>query len=230
MKNKLPTGIRGVDRELSGGLEPGSILAVIAQPATQSEALLQAMVERRPTLYLSTLRESTAVEHRLDGHCDELFVTDTLGEPTMDNELMREITGTRSHTTSVHDNDDALDAVYEAIDQVDREMNIIVDPVNPLEQTESRRSYREVLNKLQSTALETGGLGVLHCILPESAPPLRDTTLAISDVVFELELVSATNTLQYQLTIPKNRGGTTLLEEATVKFDSKVWIDDTRNI
>jgi hypothetical protein len=64
----------------------------------------------------------------------------------------------------------------------------------------------------------------------EDAPPLRDVTLAISDVVFELDLVQLTNEMQYQLTIPKNRGGTPLLEETAVKFDSEVWIDDTRNI
>jgi hypothetical protein len=55
-------------------------------------------------------------------------------------------------------------------------------------------------------------------------------TLTISDVVVELELVSATNEMQYQLTIPKNRGGPTLLEESTVKFEPQVRIDETRNI
>lgn len=230
MTDKLPTGIQGVDRELSGGIEPGSLLSVIAKPATQSEALLHEIIERRPTLYLSTLRESAAVKQRLNGHGDELYVTDVLGTQTMDKEFMKEITGTRSHTMSVTETDDVLDDVYETIEQVDQKMNIIIDPINPLEETENKHGYREVINKLKSIVLETGGLGVLHCITLGTAPPLRDVTLTISDVVFELELVSATNEMQYQLTIPKNRGGTTLLEEATVKFNSRVWIDDTRNI
>ena len=90
------------------------------------------------------------------------------------------------------------------------------------------RSTRQ--NKFKSKLLETNSLGILHCITLEEAPPLRDITLAISDVVIKLELVSATNELQYQLTIPKNRGGKPLLDEIEVVFDSDVMIDETRNI
>jgi KaiC/GvpD/RAD55 family RecA-like ATPase len=230
MTAKLSTGIAGIDRELSGGIEPGSLLSIIARPETQSEALLQELTERRPTLYLSTLRESRAVKQRLDGERDELVVRDVLGERTMNKQFLKEITGTRAHSMSVDRTDRHLDAVYETIEQVDCKMNIILDPVNPLEETENRDTYREVINKLKSTVLETGGLGVLHCITLRSAPPLRDVTLTISDVVVELELVSATNEMQYQLTIPKNRGGPTLLEESTVKFEPQVRIDETRNI
>jgi archaellum biogenesis ATPase FlaH len=230
MTAKLSTGIAGIDRELSGGIEPGSLLSIIARPATQSEALLHELTERRPTLYLSTLREATAVKQRLNGECDEVVVRDVLGTRTMNKEFMKEITGARGNSMSVNETEGHLDAVYETVEQVDREMNVILDPVNPLEETANRDAYREVINKLKSTVLETGGLGVLHCITLEQAPALRDVTLTISDVVVELELVSATNEMQYQLTIPKNRGGPTLLEESTVKFEPQVRIDETRNI
>lgn len=227
---KLPTGIPGLDRELSGGIESGSLLSVIAGPATQSEALFHQMIERRPTLYLTTLRESTAVKQRLNGLDGELFVKDVLGKQTMNKQFMKEITGTRGYSMPIKNADEILDSVYETIEQVDREMNVILDPVNPLEETENKDAYREVINKFKSKVLETGSLGILHCITLGDATPLRDVTLAISDVVIELDLVSMTNEMQYQLTIPKNRGGTPLLGETTVKFDSEVWIDDTRNI
>ena len=38
------------------------------------------------------------------------------------------------------------------------------------------------------------------------------------------------NELEYQLTIPKNRGGTPVLEETTIVIDSDVWIDESRAI
>jgi len=44
------------------------------------------------------------------------------------------------------------------------------------------------------------------------------------------ENVAAANKLEYQLTVPKNRGGEPLLDETTVVIDSDVWIDESRNI
>lgn len=230
MTEKLSTGIEGLDRELSGGIEPGSVLSVIAGPATQSESLFHEMIKERPTLYLTTLREAAAVEERLDGFDENLFVKDVLGKRTMDREFMKEITGSRGYSTTVGDDNGTLDTVYETIEQVDREMNVIVDPVNPLEETDEKDAYREVVNRFKSKAIETGGLAIMHCISSGEGPPLRDVTLAISDVVVELKLVSGTNEQQYLLTIPKNRGGKPMLDETQVKFDSTVWIDDTRNI
>lgn len=230
MESKQQTGISKIDRELNGGIEQGSLLSVIAGPATQSEALFHQLIEERPTLYLTTLREPESVKKRLGGESEDLFVKDVRGGQSMDKEFLRQITGTRSHSIGMDKSDDTLDAVYETIECIDREMNVILDPINPLEETENKDAYRELINKLQSKMLETGGIGVLHCVTLEDAPPLRDMTLAVSDVVFELNLVELKNEMQYQLTIPKNRGGTPLLDSTTVKFESEVWIDDTRNI
>lgn len=230
MTEKLSTGIEELDRELSGGIKPGSLVSIIAGPATQSEAMFHQLIEKRPTLYLSTLREVEAVEQSLSGLSDDLFIKDILGERRMERESLKEITGTRGYSMSVGTADDVLDTVYETIDQIDRRMNVVIDPVNPLEETDERGSYRDVLNKFKSKLLETESLGVLHCITMDDAPQLRDMTLAISDVVIRIDLVSLTNEMQYKLTIPKNRGGTPMLDETTIKFDKKVWVDDTRNI
>jgi archaellum biogenesis ATPase FlaH len=230
MTEKLSTGIEELDRELSGGIEPGNLVSVIAGPATQSEALFHELIEQRPSLYLSTLREAEAVEQSLSGLSDELFIKDVLGERRMERESLKEITGTRGYSMSIGTADGVLDTVYETIDQIDRRMNVVLDPINPLEETDERGAYRDVLNKFKSKTLETGSMGVLHCITLEDAPPLRDVTLAISDVVIEIDLVSLTNEMQYKLAIPKNRGGSPMLDETTIKFDKEVWIDDTRNI
>ena len=230
MEEKQKTGITNLDRELDGGIEQGSLLSVIAGPATQSEALFDQLIDQRPTLYLTTLREPESVTQRLGGETDGLFVKDVRGGQTMDKEYMKQLTGSRSYSMGIDHSADILDAVYETIERVDREMNVILDPINPLEETGDSETYRAVINKFQSKMLDTGGVGVLHCITLEDAPPLRDMTLAISDIVFELDLVRLKNEMQYRLTIPKNRGGTPLLDQTTVKFDSEVWIDDTRNI
>jgi archaellum biogenesis ATPase FlaH len=228
-RTKLQTGIHGLDRELAGGIEAGSLVSVIAGPATQSEHLFQQTLGLRPTLYLSALRESQAVRESL-GTVEDVFVEDLQQTSRMDKEAVKELTGSRGYSSPITNGDERLDAVYEMLEKIDRQMNIILDPVNPLEETESADTYREVINKYKSKVLETNSLGILHCITLEEAPPLRDITLAISDVVVELELVAATNEMQYQLTIPKNRGGEPLLNETEVIFESDVRIDETRNI
>ena len=227
---RLATGVRGLDRELSGGIEAGSLVSIIAGPATQSEHLFQQMIGLRPTLYLSALRESEAVEKSLGDVESDVHVEDLRETSRMDKDLVKELTGSRGYSSPITNGDETLDSVYELIEKVDRRMNIILDPVNPLEETDGRDAYREVINKFKSKVLETNSLGILHCITLGEAPPFRDITLAISDVVIELELVSATNEMQYQLTIPKNRGGEPLLAETEVVFESSVMIDETRNI
>lgn len=227
----LSTGIDTIDRRMSGGIEPGSLVALVAGPTMQSEALLHELIEMRPTLYLTTLREPSAVENDLERLAtDEVFVEYAGKSQQMDNEFLKEMTGSRSYTPTFMDDDNVLDTVYEMVREVDERANVILDPVNPLEEAEPRDAYREVLNELKTTVMDTGGVGVLHCITLEDAPALRDVTLTFADVVWELDLVSLSGTMEYQLTIPKNRGGTPVLEETSIVVDSEVWVDDSRNI
>lgn len=230
MVAKISTGIDAIDRELSGGIEPGSLVALVADPAMQSEALLHQIATTQQTLYLTTLRGTTAVENTLDGFGGDVFVKNVRDEKPMDNEFLKQVTGSRSYTSPLENGDRVLDEVYDTVRRIDRGINVVLDPINPLEETDNTDTYREILNELKSKLLATDGLGVLHCITLDDVPPLRDVTLAISDVVVKLELVQMKNRMEYRLTIPKNRGGTPLLEDTTVVIDSDIWIDESRQI
>lgn len=230
-RSRLSTGIDAIDRHMSGGIEPGSLIALIAGPTMQSEAILHELVEMRPTLYLTTLREPGAVENDLDRlSTDEVFVEYAGAARTIDNEFLRQITGSRSYTPSFANDETLLDTVYEILQDLDQQANVVLDPVNPLEETENKDAYREVLNELKSRMLDTGGIGILHCITLDELPPFRDVTLALADVVWELDLVSLTNAMEYQLSIPKNRGGSPVLDEISIVLDNDVWVDESRNI
>ena len=148
---KLGTGIRGLDRELSGGIKPGSLVSIIAGPATQSEHLFQQTLGLRPTLYLSALRESQAVEESL-GTVEDVVVENLQQTSRMDKEAVKELTGARGYSSPITNGDETLDALYELLEKVDRPMNIILDPVNPLEETDDPDTYREVVNKLRCFA------------------------------------------------------------------------------
>lgn len=228
---KISTGLEAIDRQLSGGLEPGSLLSVVAKPTMQSEALLHKTVEKRPTLYLTALREVEAVESALpDVLTDNVFVKSVCQEQSMDNDFLREVTGNGSYTPTMGGSDTLVDSVYELISNIDRDINVVIDPTNPLEETENKDAYREVLNKLKSTMLDNGGLGILHCIDHEGPPEFRDVTLTISDVVWELDLKSNMDELRYELIIPKNRGGPPVLDKTTLMMDADIWIDESRRI
>lgn len=230
-KQRLSTGIDAVDRHMSGGIEPGSLVALMAGPTMQSEAILHQLIERRQTLYLTTLRSSAAVEEDLERlSADEVYVKYAGADQTMDNELLGKITGSRSYTPSFTNDGTLLDNVYETVQDVDWQANVILDPVNPLEEADNKNAYREVLNELKTGMLETGGIGILHCITLEDAPHFRDLTLTLADVVWDLKLVSLTNKLEYQMTIPKNRGGKPVLDEISLVFENDVWVDESRNI
>jgi hypothetical protein len=56
------TGIETLEWRLSGGLEPGSVLAILASPETQSEALLHQLLHERPRCYVTALRRPAAIE------------------------------------------------------------------------------------------------------------------------------------------------------------------------
>lgn len=230
MVAKVSTGIDAIDRELSGGIEAGSLVALVADPAMQSEALLHQIATTQQTLYLTTLRGTTAVENTLDVSSDDVFVKDAREEKSMDNEFLKQVTGSRSYSSPLENEDRMLDEMYDTVRRIDRGINVVLDPTNPLEETNNTEAYREILNELKTRLLATNGLGVLHCITLDDAPPLRDVTLTISDVVVKLELVQLKNQMEYRLTIPKNRGGTPLLEDTTVVIDSDIWIDESRQI
>lgn len=235
MVGKLSTGIRALDRRLDGGLDPGDTLALVAPPATQSQTLLYQLMNERPTLYISTLRPENSVERDLEkrGDFQAPYRIETTGTKlTMEGELIRELTGSRAYTGNTAVRDDPLDDLYDLIETIDEPLNVIVDPVNPLERGESRDAYNETLSFLSLRLDETDSLGVLLCHTSEPQPPFRDLTLIMADVVWELDIVSTTKeNIEYRLRVPKNRGGTVLTEDLSLDIKSRgVTVDDSRTI
>lgn len=231
MTGEMSTGMEVLDRRLDGGLQPGSVVALVAGPAMQSEALLQEIVKMRPTLYMTTVREPESIESdlaRLD--TDEVVVKHAGNRQTLDNEALTKLTGSRSAASVLPRDDTLLDDVLGFVEKCDQQANVILDQMNPLEETDDKQAYRDTLTKLKSRMRATGSLGVMHCITLEDVPPFRDVTLSIADVVVELDLVSTSNKSEYQIRIPKNRAGRPMLDETSLVIDSEVWLDDSRNI
>jgi KaiC/GvpD/RAD55 family RecA-like ATPase len=229
----LSTGIDSLDRRLSGGLDPGSLLAIVASPASQSEALLHQLIQERPTTYVTTVRRPDSIQNdiaHISGSGLDVDIEYVGETSSMDNEFMQQLTGRRTSSITAVSDGTPVDRVYDLVPEVDSGSNVIVDSTNALERTGQFEEYQEVLTRLKSQLIETESLGVLHCVSEETSPPLRETSLMIADIVWKLEHVSTKDEIEYQLTVPKNRYGEPILQKMSIMLESDIWIDESRTI
>lgn len=207
MATTLPTGIDVLDRMLNGGIPAGSVVAVSAKPASQSELILYELTAARPTLYLSTRRSRAAV-------ADALKAARTrVGDPHIQDLGMEA----------------PLDHANRAIRTLPDGATLIIDPVNPLETTGEAR-YGTFLNELQTHMTNTGGVAYLHATEGRSVPDERDLTEYMADVVFQLETELRGDNLENRLAVPKFRGGPAMDEPIKLELRDRVSIDTSRDI
>lgn len=231
--DRVSSGNEILDRKLGGGVRPGSLLAIRAPPASQSEALLYTLMERYPTLFISSIRRESAVRHDIDrilGPEADVEVASIVSEANLDAELVKEITGGQSLTSGLSSPSTTLEETYELIQSVDSQTNVVLDSVTPLERSAEGKKYQTVLNELKATVSDASGVGVLHCIETDDKPALRERTLAIADIIWTVEPIVKSNEQKYQLEVLKNRGGDIVQKPIEVTLNRSVSIDDTRNI
>ncbi|MEF8801070.1 MAG: transcriptional regulator [Halolamina sp.] len=207
MVGRLSTGISVLDREIQGGIPPGSIVLLVADPKSQSELFLYELTAARPTLYLTTVRSDQAV-----GNAIAKTQTRT-GSPTV-----RDVGG-----------DAPLDRANRLVGTLPEESTLIVDVVDTLEQYEKSR-YRRFLNELQTAMVNTGSIAVLHGMKSDSEPENRDVTGHVSDVVFDLRTKITNAEVENRLVVPKFRGGKALKEPIKLQLANEVRIDTSRDI
>ena len=207
MAHRLPTGITVLDRQLDGGLPPGSIVLLSADPASQSELFLYELTAERATLYLTTVRSDQAVRDAIDR------VPGPAGNPTV-----REIGG-----------DTALDQANRLVGSLPESANLIVDIADVLERADSGR-YREFLNQVQTHMINTGGLAIFHALKGQTIPDNRDLSEHMADVVFDLQTETQGSEIENRLAVPKFRGGSALNETIKLQLATEVTVDTSRDI
>lgn len=207
MARRLPTGIDVLDRQLSGGIPVGSVVALSAAPASQSELLLYELTAPRQTLYLTTERSAEAVR-------DAIERTDApTGAPDI------------QHVGS----EAPLDQVNRLVETLPRESTLIVDPTDTLERRERTR-YRRFMNGLQTAMVNTESVAILHCLSGVSPPPERDLTEYMADIAFSLDTRVSGESIENRLAVPKFRGGRALGETIKLELTERVRVDTSRDI
>ena len=208
MVNRLHTGISVLDRKLGGGIPEGSIVALCAQPASQAELFLYELTATRGTLYLSLDRTAASVTTSI-----EQSPTQT-GDPTV-----RHISG-----------EAPLENAGKLVSALPEESNLIIDPLDVLEMQEPPSRFRSFMNDMQNHIVNTGSLGIVHCLEGRSVPPLRDTTEHFADVIFQLDTTTTNDEVENRLAIPKFRGGRAPSDIIKLDLVEQVSIDTSRDI
>lgn len=207
MADRLRTGIDVLDRKLEGGIPAGSIVALVARPASQAELFLYELTATRGTLYLSLDRTDDAVADSIDR------APTRTGDPTV-----RDVAG-----------EAPLDNAAKLVSALPESSNLIVDPLDVIERQEPPR-FRNFMNDLQNHIYNTGSLALLHCLDGREIPPLRDTTEHMADIVFQLDTRIKGDRIENRLAIPKFRGGTAIPDVIKLELSEEVAIDTSRDI
>ena len=197
-----------LDRKLGGGLPAGSVVALVAEPASQAELFLYELTATRGTLWLSLNRTAEAVSDSIDR------APTRTGDPTV-----RHVSG-----------EAPLDNAAKLVSALPETSNLIVDPLDVLEKQEPPSRYRAFMNDLQNHCFNTNSLAVLHCLSGRSVPPERDTTEHFADVVFKLRTNDAGDEVENRLAIPKFRGGRAPSDVIKLDLVEEVAIDTSRDI
>ncbi|MFB6184415.1 MAG: RAD55 family ATPase [Haloarculaceae archaeon] len=208
MANRLRTGIDVLDRKLGGGIPEGSIVALCAGPASQAELFLYELTATRGTLYLSLGRTAEAITASIEQ------TPAPTGDPTV-----RHISG-----------EAPLDNAGKLVSALPESSNLIIDPLDVLEEQEPPSRFRSFMNDLQNHIVNTRSLAILHCLDGREVPPLRDTTEHFADVVFELDTTISGDEVENRLAIPKFRGGQAPNDVIKLDLVERVAVDTSRDI
>ena len=205
----LPTGISVLDREFGGGLPSGSVVAVTANPASQSELIVDRLARVRECRYLTTVRSPEAVE---DG-----LTRDSGGTADGDDIVVRGVEA------------DPIDGALSVADDLPERGTLVVDSVGPFEAGD-RDSYRAFLNGVRRRVADADGIAVLHALKGETDGPNRTVTTQVADVVFDLRTTVTGTEIVNRLVVPKFRGGAALEEPLKLKLTDTVTVDTSRDI
>ncbi|MDZ5810158.1 transcriptional regulator [Halorubrum sp. AD140] len=203
----LSTGIPVLDREFDGGVPSGSVVALTADPASQSELIVDRLARVRECRYLTTVRSVDAVESGL-----------SLDEEDDDRTVVRSARG-----------DDPFASVLAAAADLPDRGTIVVDSVDPLEEHD-RDAYVEFLGELRQRVVDVDGLAVMYALKGDTVARNRGVTEQIADVVFDLRTTVTGTEIANRLVVPKFRGGAALEEPLKLKLTDSVSVDTSRDI
>ncbi|NLV07636.1 transcriptional regulator [Haloarcula rubripromontorii] len=204
---RFEMGVRALDRQLNGGLPTGSLVTLLAEPASQAELFLSEFVARQETVYLSGEQAPTTIASALRSQRETY---DDLAVSQLDREAP--VSDALAHVKGLTEGS-----------------LLVVDPVEPLERADTGE-FRAFLETLQARLTQTNSVAVLHALKHDATPSQRHRTEYTSDIVLDLETERRDDAIENRLYIPKFRGGRALTEPIRLDLTDRIRVDTTRDI
>ena len=223
--DRRSTGLPALDRALGGGVPAGSLVALTADPASQSELVVRAFAAVHETRYLTTVRSADSVAHWLGESTTDELTTD---EPTTDEPTTDKPTPTRIRELTARD--DLIASVCRETRSVPSGGAVVIDSVGPLEATAPPR-YRSLLCSLDAAVMNAGGVGLIHALMTdEPRSRCRLLTEQVADVVIRLETTVTDTAVENRLAVPKARGVGALDAPIKLTVTDRIVVDTSRDI
>lgn len=198
-----------LDRRIGGGIPTGTLLALVAPAASQSEVLLHQFAGARPFHYVSTTCPDP----------DELRAT-----------VAAHVDDPSEGTFAYVDPEEALADPETLAGDVSPESYLVLDTADAFEQAGSRTEYLSFLNALKRRVGERDAVCVLHCLEGATPHGRRALTQKRADHVWQLKVTVLSESIRTQLLVTKARRSHALTEAIPLVLTDRVRVDTTRNI
>ncbi len=223
----LSTGLPTLDKELDGGLLPGSLVYLTADSMTMGEIFLYQFVQQRQSYYVNTERKPAHILNNV-----KLFGFESSGFKFIDvHEKYYEKVGRLLDRGELRDYK-IMDFFIKQLELIDvREINLIVDTITFFQQLEVKRSkFKELIDIMYETIKRTQGLGFLYGIKCDDRSLIENEVINTCDAVFDISLIRKADKTTTELTIPKARDRPIHGNVLKFKIEGGIIMDTSREI
>jgi KaiC/GvpD/RAD55 family RecA-like ATPase len=224
----LSTGLTALDRELDGGLYPGSLVYLRADAMTMAEIFLYHFLQQAPTYYVNTERMPEFIMlnmQRLGFDTSSIRFIDVYQKYNEKEEVLLD------YSREVKDYR-ILSYVKEQLEGIEEDgVNLIVDTVSFLLHLEVKRAMkRELFHTIYSTVKKIGRLGVLYGLKEEELSLVEMEVINLCDVVFDISMEETSDRTVTRLIVPKARDRPLHGNILKFKIEGGIILDTTKEI
>jgi KaiC/GvpD/RAD55 family RecA-like ATPase len=224
----LSTGLLALDKELEGGLFPGSLIYVKADPMAMAEIFLYHFLEQRPTYYVNTERKPEFILRNLENLG---FKTSGVTFIDIHHKYHEKKEGLLDYSGCIKDYRllDFLKKQLEAIDATN--VNLIVDTITFfLYMNVKNDNMRRFMDTVYNTTKKLRGLGFLYGLKGGTPSHIENELINLCDVVVDISLVRKNDRTVTELVVPKARDRPVRGNILKFKIEKGVIIDTSREI
>jgi len=223
----LSTGLPTLDNELEGGLNPGTLVYLMADSMTMAEIFLYQFIQQRPSYYVNTERKMEYIITNLKQFGYDESRIRFIGVHEKYYEKSRKLMVGEMIQDYV-----VLDFLIKELKLIEaKEINLIVDTITFFQHLDVKRNkLRELIDVIYDTTKRTQGLGFLYGIKDEKRSLIENEIINICDAVFDISITKKTDKSITELTIPKARDRPIHGSVLKFKIEGGIIMDTSREI